>query len=888
MKTIIKLIKITLFLLFIITIALYYIIYTPSGRNFAYNVLGFILTQKVHLHTKVTDINLTDYPYMKASLLVEDMYELNIDGYYRNRRYDMHYTLNSHCIKSDICKIKSDVAIEGNFKGTKKHIRITGAGVALDGNISYTGIKERHAFRNIDIDIQEINSTKLFKLLGQKAEFNGKANAFIHFDTLSSDIRKGALSYAVKDKDYHGLDVDFKTHIDIKNEKHTFTMHLKTPTASLSLINGKYNQKKREASALYIMDIDNVDDLKKFLKIQYTGPFYSMGQLEYRHKKLALQGFSRSLGGWLDLRLKENKLHFYLHHTPLSPLLTRLHTEPILDTNITGKGVYDLREKKLTFDANLDRVQFKESKLTRSILDKQHIDLTKEIFDHNHIHIRNIDKKIFTDLYLNNQTNHLHFVNTYFNSENNSIQSYVDLKMQKYYLKGDLFLKIDKYTAIHDTYLKFRGTMQRHYNVTLKGLINSEWTSMDYNIHAKRLPSPYCTIVDDINITGHINGSQKRLHIAGYGTAMNGKVKFDGMKVGTRYEDIHIKLSNIHAKKLSTLLNHPELPSGKVDATVDFKTLSPKKQKGYIHYLLTKSKIYTLPLRLDATVKIDNHKQTFTANVELSNATIDFTKGFHNNDTNETRAFYTLNVKKLQTFKPLLGYAYHGSFYAMGEVSYKKKINLHGLSKSLGGMTEYHYDEQTLNINLEHTSLKDIMNLLDYPSLLDAETNGTIVYHFPKKILQVKTRLNHTKFLHTDIVNTVYKKSGVNLLKEHFNNALLEATFKNHIVLGNLIMNRGKSHLSLTNTRIDTQNHTINAYFDVNMQKQAFSGKVYGDLRDPKVNLDMQKLIRHEMDKQLDSFMGESNRKLMQNMPMGGVAEDMASGMGGAFMGMFF
>lgn len=50
----------------------------------------------------------------------------------------------------------------------------------------------------------------------------------------------------------------------------------------------------------------------------------------------------------------------------------------------------------------------------------------------------------------------------------------------------------------------------------------------------------------------------------------------------------------------------------------------------------------------------------------------------------------------------------------------------------------------------------------------------------------------------------------------------------------------------------------------------------------------MQKLIRHEMDRQLDSIVGEGNRKMMEAMPMGDVAKDMASGVGGAFMGVFF
>ncbi len=888
MKKIRKIIKLLLFSLLFLIAAFYYILYTDSGRNFSYNVLGFILTQKVHLHTRVTDINLTNYPYMKASVLVEDMYQLDIDGYYRNKQFDMHYTLISHCIRSDACKIKGDVEIEGNFTGPRNHIVITGKGVALDGNISYAGIKKRHSFENINIDIQEINSTKLFKLLGQKAILDGKANAYIHFDKLSKGLRKGMLSYAVEDKNYHALDVHLKTHIDIDNEKHTFNIYLNTPTAKLALLDGNYNQNKKEASALYILDIQNVEDLRNFLKVRYNAPFYSVGKLSYAQKKLGLHGFSKSLGGMLDLILKDNKLHFYLHHTPLAPLLKKLHTKTILDTNITGKGVYDLRKKTVKFDANLENAKFIDSKLTRSIRDKQHIDLAKEVFDQSHIHVRSVDKKIFTDLYLNNKTNHLHFVDTYVNSENNSIQSKVNLKMAKYYLKGNLFLKIDKYTSANDTYVNFKGTMQRHYNVALRGLINTDWTSMDYSVNAARLPSHICTIVDDVNLTGHLNGPLKRLHIEGYGTAMNGHVKFDGVKIGSKYEDVHVILSNVHAKKLSTLLGYPKLPSGKVDADVNFRTLSKTTQQGKIHYLLKKSKLYSLPLTLDAKVEVNNQQQTFVSDVQLSNAKIHISKGFHDAHTQLTRAFYTLDVKDLTAFEPLFGYAYQGSFYAMGKAKYNHNIYIQGLSKSFDGMLEFNYNERNLNIALERVSFKALMHLFSYPPQLDAETNGTIDYNFPTKTLNVKTKLDHTRFLHTKTVDTIYKKARVNMLKEHFNNATLEAKYHNHIVTGNIIMNRGKSHFSLTNTRIDTKHHTINAYFDFNMQKQAFSGKVYGDLKHPKVNLDMQKLIRHEMDKQLDSIMGESNRKLMQNMPMGGVAEDMASGMGGAFMGMFF
>ena len=236
----------------------------------------------------------------------------------------------------------------------------------------------------------------------------------------------------------------------------------------------------------------------------------------------------------------------------------------------------------------------------------------------------------------------------------------------------------------------------------------------------------------------------------------------------------------------------------------------------------------------------------------------------------------------------LLGYRYKGSFYATGTVKYNKNYTIHGLSKTFDGMTEFNYDEKALNIDLDKVSFKKILNLFPYPALLDAETTGNIYYDFRKKDLKTKAKLHNAKFNYAKVMDTIYHKSGVNMLKETFTHATLDIHYHNHLLFGNLFMNNRLSHLSLSNTQIDTKQNLINAYFDVKIQKKEFSGKIYGALEHPKINLNFQKLIRHEMDNQLDSIMGEGNRKMMQNMPMGGVAEDMASGVGGTFMEMFF
>ncbi len=883
-----KILKITLFSLFFIIALLYYTIYTDSGKKFSYNVLSFIATQKIGLHTRVVDINLSKYPYMKVELLIAKKYDINIDGFYENKKFDLKYTMTAHCIESDVCKIKGDVDINGTIKGPRKVLTIIGQGTALDGNISYVGIKHRHSFNDVHIDIQDINASKLFKLLGQKALLEGAADGYLDFDVLSHESRKGRLYYHVIDKDYHGVAVDLRAQIDVNNEEHSFTIKAKTPTARLDLIQGHYNHETRKATAVYLLDIKNVADLKKMIKVDFDAPFYSVGKLSYANKNMHLQGFSESLGGMLDLVLDKKKLYFYLSDAPLSPLMQKLKLDPLFDTNITGKGSYDLKEKTVRFDASLSDVKFRQSKVTQSLVKSSNVDLAKEVFTHNQLHVKTIDEEISTTLSLKNNKNHLIFKDTQVHSNNHSVHSTIDLKMYKYYLKGDLYLKIDKYTASNDTYINFNGFMQKHYAVNLKGLVNKTWTSMDYGISAGRFPSHICTIVDDVNVTGHINGPFKRLHIEGEGKALNGKVHYIGRILGSKLEDFIVDMKDIHAQKLSTLLGHPELPFGKVDLNASFDVLSTKRQKGNIHYILRKSKLFDLPFSLETHVKVDNKKQKFTADITLAGAKINLKKGFHDIATQKSEAFYTLNVRDLTTLKELLGYTYQGPFNAVGMATYNGDYHIHGLSKTFGGLTEFDYTKKRLNIDLDKISFQKIMGLFPYDKILDAQTTGNINYDYTKKRLTVKTKLHNAHFKYAKFMDTIYQKSDINLLKETFTNTSLDLTLQHKNIVGNLIMQNERSHISLNNAQINTKLKTVNAYFDVKMQKQEFSGKVYGSLDSPKVNLNMQKLIRHEMDKQLDSIMGEGNRKMMQNMPMGGVAEDMASGMGGAFMGMFF
>lgn len=430
--------------------------------------------------------------------------------------------------------------------------------------------------------------------------------------------------------------------------------------------------------------------------------------------------------------------------------------------------------------------------------------------------------------------------------------------------------------------------IEKKAKLILNGLITANSIDMDYILTSECIASDICEINDDIDIGGHINGPYSRMQVQGKGKALDGYVNYNALKFTDKVKDLTLTMSDINSTKLFTLMGYDALIKGKADVYANFKLMEKNNMQGSFSYDVKDNNFSGLPLNLHAKVNLEGMKHTFLADITSPYLKLNITNGQYDQDTKLAKAFYILDIKDLSKIETLLGNKYLGPFYAMGEMKYDKYLSISGLSKSYGGMLDYLFEKDGLHVKLEAVSFMDLMKIFPYPPMLDAAATGDIYYNFIQETLVVNTALNNAKVVHTDLVNVIRQKSGVDLLQETFNNSRLDATYHNGILLGDLQLANKDSHLFLTSTKMDTNNHTINAYFDFKVQEQEFSGKVYGSLGDLDVNLDMQKLIKYQMEKQLDSIMGRGTTKAIRSMPMEGTAENMATGAAATFMGMFF
>lgn len=884
------LLKSFLLLLLFFTTLVVVIITSETGNKLTYLYIGDIISQKAHFDVKVLSLNFHDYPEFTGELLLADEYKIYIYGILSFSTLDLQYAVTSNCIKSNICSIEDDVFVGGKIYGKFRNFTIEGEGQILDGTLVLNAVKKRRNFENVNLALNDVNTTKFFTALDQKPLLKGKSNIHLHFDTLGKNNIQGQLTFHAKDNNYSDINstVTLDTKVDIHNKKYTFDINMTMPSVIVQIREGIYDQKIHYGMANYSLDIKELADIKHITKVDTIGPFYATGNFVL-DKKIKMQGFSESFGGILNITYEKKKFHFDLKDVPFNTLMQRLKQHPLLDAKMVGSIDYDLLKREMHTKVKLKGVKFLQKELNELVEEKFGHDLKQEVFPNSNFEASFKKNVLSSSLKIANDTNHFIFKDTDLNAKEHSIDTYIDFQIQGHNIVGKLYARNDGY-ARHtlDTYLNFDGLVEKHYKVKLNGPLSRKWINMDYEISATRLPSHLVTIEDDINITGHLYGPYTRLYIRGDGSMLDGEVKFDTLKVYNELKNLNIKMTNIHANKLYTLMGLAGLPHGKATLKAEFKYLSKENKKGKLHYTLKDAHYKTLPLALSTDININKTLHTFSSHINLNHAKINIEKGTYDEHTKKTHALFTLNIQNLEQIEALIGNTYHGPFHAKGKINYNNALKIRGLSKSFGGLTDFLYQDDILYVDFKDASFESIIQMLDYPNYLEAHTNGSINYDFKKELLLINTKLDNARFLKSDFVEKAYDKAGINLLYETFDASELAIKYQHNIITGGMKLSNLKNHIYLTNMHINTKQKTVNAYFDVLIQNKEFTGKIYGSLDDPKINLDMQKLIQHEMDKQIDSIGGKAPRKLMEGLPMGSTAKDIVTGTAGSFVDIFF
>jgi len=271
--------SIAFFTMFILLI--YYFFFTSMGEKSLCHFATTTLSKKSDLKLDVRSIDISHYPQVNMIILVEKKAKLTLSGSINTNALDMDYTLTSNCIATELCTIDDFIDIKGHIKGLFTKLSIDGEGTALDGKVNYTAIKYPDKVENLHINMEDINSSKLFKLMGETAYITGSIRDKTINLLLNEKHKNGYFVYKVKDKNFKGIPLTLSSKINIHDDKHTFVMDMRSDMMTLALSKGHYNQTDQIAEAAYVLDIKEFNALENILGYKPQGSFYAKGKIFY-------------------------------------------------------------------------------------------------------------------------------------------------------------------------------------------------------------------------------------------------------------------------------------------------------------------------------------------------------------------------------------------------------------------------------------------------------------------------------------------------------------------------------------------------------------------------------------------------------------------------------
>jgi hypothetical protein len=429
-----------------------------------------------------------------------------------------------------------------------------------------------------------------------------------------------------------------------------------------------------------------------------------------------------------------------------------------------------------------------------------------------------------------------------------------------------LSLNIDNYP-----YIEAKIEINDRATLFLKGNSDSQKIDMQYRLKGESFQWNHYLLNDPIDLRGSIRGTSTKLFVKGEGEIFHGKTIYSFIRKSSDIHDLNVLLNDINSTELLAFLQYDIEVEGRADIAIEFEHFSEFRKNGVVKISMKRAILPKLlkgeAFSLYAEVGYRDLFNDFFFEIDSDVGKLRVAHGYYNKAAGLLKAEYGLHIEDLAYFEKFLGHKYRGEFNTAGEAKYELgKLSLLGDTTSYGGLLEYDYSDENLELVFKSVSLEKLLRQLSFPALLSANLFGTASYNIKEKIILMDTKLKNTRFRRTNMTETIYKFTGVDIRKDLYNNSLFRGDYRDSVLSALLKIDNGVNHLYLRNVKMNSITNEVSANFEVFIDGQEFLGKIYGTLKDPKVSLDMGKLIRYEIHKKIQSFFGTGKSSAKQQI----------------------
>ena len=339
-----------------------------------------------------------------------------------------------------------------------------------------------------------------------------------------------------------------------------------------------------------------------------------------------------------------------------------------------------------------------------------------------------------------------------------------------------------------------------------------------------------------LDLKGKMKGVGKRVEGTAKSNSLEGDLHF------SVYQDAKITLENIALEKVLPLLKQPEYASGKLNGKVVLRWFPRETvvydlriDKGVLTTkAIEKMSRYNIPVKntfsLKSKGKIINKNLTANATVHSTLTDVTFSSLKYDFEKKVWTSNYDILLHDVNAFIPNAQLAQGTSANAEGELKFKDKLSISGVTKGLGKKLAFSYDSKTAKVDASQLVLEKILALAGVPVYVKGTLDSQIV------LTNLKPSEGTFTLKSTDLVTEPdeMKKLIGDALK--VNIALDTAgTFKEGKGYIDTKIKSSLGDITLDNMVVDTQNKTHKGIYTLDIPslkelRKVIDQKLYGPL----------------------------------------------------------
>ncbi len=442
---------------------LYYLLYTQSGQGYIAKTLEKKLSAVVGRDISLEIENMALSPtHLDASMLVDGAMHLDLSGFRSlTGAYDIGYRLRGE-----------DINISGQVEGLLTDFTLKGEGVFLDGVTHFSLRKKEELFEDVEVQMQHVDAAKFAQLLGELPLVASTFSLQAKLPKISASQKVGDVHIVLDRGGVYlqniyklfskRLPSDFMMEgegdIQVVDNTISFDAKVLSNIGRLTLQKGQYSEPNHTFKSHYMFETSTLEKFTFVTKKRYVGAFKTIGDASY-HDSWRCKGSSESLKGSIAYIFEKEKWSTHFQDISLKRLLEMMGYPAIMIGDASGKANYDIKEKIAIVNMESPNMHFAANGMTKKILEKGDIDLSKELFTQTFFSGAVQGGVVSYDFSAKNDDALVALSDVKMDAHNNTIKANFALQLQGEELYGEIFgsLKHPQVSIDMSRYIKFKA-----------------------------------------------------------------------------------------------------------------------------------------------------------------------------------------------------------------------------------------------------------------------------------------------------------------------------------------------------------------------------------------------------------------------------------------------